>query len=341
VESAHPIPDARSVRAAVQLTRLLETVNENDTALFLISGGGSSLLTQPVDTVTLEDLQKLTDILLKNGAAIHEINILRRHVDKVKGGGLLRVCRSKHMLAFLLSDVIGNRLEDIASGPTAADPSTFQDAWAIVEKYRIQESVPGSILRHLELGCQGKMPETVKPSEAVTHNIQNIILADNRSAAEAAVKQAGQEGFDAAHLTSELGGDASLAGQYLADELRKALPAGRPVCIVEGGETTVRVEGNGLGGRNLEVALGAVRGMDGLPSAALVTLATDGEDGPTDAAGAVVTGDTLSRSVLHHLEIERFLKNHDSYHFFKALNDLIRTGPTHTNVNDLNFLFAF
>jgi hydroxypyruvate reductase len=350
MEAGHPIPDERGVLGAQRIRQLLPSVAADDLVITLISGGGSALLVSPVEGVNLSDLQALTNALLASGANIDEINTLRKHLERLKGGGLAQLCQPARVAALILSDVIGDPLDVIASGPTVPDPSTFEDAWRILERYDLVRHTPPGILAHLQRGREGREPETPKPGSGLFGRVQNLVIGSNRQAADAALRQAQQEGFNTLLLTTWLQGEARQAGRFLAAVLRQAAsdgqPVGRPACIVAGGETTVTLaigsdRGVGLGGRNLEIALGAAADLSGLKSAALVTLATDGGDGPTDAAGAVVTGETLERSRLAGLLPEEFLKRNDSYRFFQSLGDLLRTGPTRTNVNDLAFLFTF
>jgi glycerate 2-kinase len=301
----------------------------------LISGGGSALVTAPY--VPLEDLQTLTSLLLSSGARIDEINTLRRQLDRIKGGGLARATKAK-IVSLILSDVIGNPLEAIASGPTVPDPTTKQDALAILEKYTLEQRVPDSILLHLE---HDRVVSEHQEHESGFSNVENIIIGDNKLAAQAALEQAEQEGFQAEILTNELQGEAREVGRDLARRLREeSSRRARPFCLIAGGETTVTIRGEGKGGRNQELALNAVRELKGLQNVMLIALGTDGDDGPTDAAGAVVTGETAHRAEVLGLNAADSLSRNDAYPFFDALGDLLKTGPTGTNVNDLVFLFA-
>lgn len=341
--AGHPIPDERGLQATQKIFELLEQTQPDDLVIGLISGGGSALLTNPSPGVSLEDLQELTQALLASGASIDEINILRKHLDQAKGGNLARLASPARVLTLILSDVVGNRLDIIASGPTVPDPSTFSDAMQILQQYNLTKEIPTSISKHIEHGIQGSKQETPKPGDPVFDRVQNIIVASNLQAVEAAVRQAKNEGYHTLLLTSYLQGEARQAGRVFAAIARQidatGQPVPRPACVVAGGETTVTLQGDGLGGRNLELALGAVEELDGIADAVLITLASDGGDGPTDAAGAVVTGDTLSRAHTMGMQPIDYLKGNDSYHFFEPLEDLLRTGPTQTNVNDLTFLF--
>jgi len=335
LEGGHPVPDARSLHAGERVLEFVSSLEEKDTLVCLISGGGSALVTAPY--VPLEDLQTLTSLLLASGAPIDEINTLRRQLDRVKGGGLARATRAK-IISLILSDVIGNPLEAIASGPTVRDPTTKVDAIAILKKYSIEEKVPKSILDVLL-----SVPSLAVASNGatITERVQNIVIGDNKLAALAALEQAKQEGFHAEILTNELQGEARDAGRELAHRLREeGSKRTRPFCLIAGGETTVTIMGEGKGGRNQELALSAVDNLRGVENSMLVALATDGDDGPTDAAGAVVTEESAQRAEALGLDAADYLSRNASYPFFEALGDLLKTGPTGTNVNDLVFLFA-
>jgi len=344
-EASHPLPDERGVRATQAMMELLRACRPEDLVICLISGGASALLAAPVPGVTLKDLQALTHLLLACGASINQINTLRKHLDQMKGGQLARLAYPASIAGLILSDVVGNPLDVIGSGPTVPDNTTFEDAYSVLESYQLLDQAPRSIVDHILRGRRGETPETPKPGDPVFGHVQNVIIGSNLQAAEAALLQARTEGFNSLLLTAYLQGEARQAGRLLAAIVRQIVATGQPVprpaCLVAGGETTVTLQGDGLGGRNQELALGAVADLDGVPDVALVTLATDGGDGPTDAAGAVVTGDTMLRARKLGLRPEEYLRRNDAYHFFHALGDLIVTGPTGTNVNDLVFLFVF
>ena len=344
LEGGHPIPDARSVQAGQRVLEFVSSLEENDTLVCLISGGGSALVTAPY--VPLEDLQTLTSLLLGSGARIDEINVLRRQLDRIKGGGLAGATKAM-IISLILSDVIGNPLEAIASGPTVPDPTTKVDAMTILKKYELEKEVPKSIIQTLESRSVAVAPwrhlllKTQEQALAL-QSVQNIIIGDNKLAAQAARQQAEQEGFQAEILTNELQGEASEVGRELAQRLRVDTSIRtRPFCLIAGGETTVTIRGHGKGGRNQEVALAAVEQMAGLQNVMLIALATDGDDGPTDAAGAVVTGESARRAESLGLDAADYLSRNDAYPFFEALGDLLKTGPTGTNVNDLIFLCHF
>ena len=344
VEASHPLPDGRGLRATQAIIELLHACEPDDLVICLISGGASALLTAPVKDVSLADLQALTRLLLACGANINEINTLRKHLDQVKGGQLARLAQPAKIAALILSDVVGSPLDVIGSGPTVPDSTSFADAYAVLERYGLLDQAPPSIVDYLQLGCRGGVPETPKTEDPLFSRVQNVIVGSNLQAAEAARRQALTEGFNAMLLTTYLQGEARHAGRWLAAIARQIVTTGQPLpppaCLVVGGETTVTLVGDGLGGRNQEIALGAVADLTDLPGVLLLTLATDGGDGPTDAAGAVVTGETLQRAAQLGLYPGDYLMRNDAYNFFKALGDLFVTGPTGTNVNDLAFLFV-
>ena len=331
---SHPIPDSRSLEAGTRVLDFVSALDEKDTLVCLISGGGSALVTAPYNGISLEDMQSLTSLLLACGARIDEINTIRRSLDQVKGGGLARATKAK-IISLILSDVIGNPLEAIASGPTFPNPTTNADALMILKKYKIDEQVSESVLQTLE--SDSLLSEIWEQAP----RLQNLIIGDNRLAAEAALEQAQREGFHAEILTNELQGEARDMGFNLAHHLRvSAERLTRPFCLIAGGETTVTITGNGKGGRNQELALAAMHGLKGLENVMLIALATDGEDGPTDAAGAVVTGESAQRAEMLGVDAAGHLSRHDAYVCFDKLGDLLKPGPSGTNVNDLIFLIG-
>ena len=331
---SHPIPDSRSLEAGTRVLDFVSALNAEDTLVCLISGGGSALVTAPYNSISLEDMQSLTSLLLACGARIDEINTIRRSLDQVKGGGLARATKAK-IISLILSDVIGNPLEAIASGPTFPNPTTNADALMVLKKYKIDEQVSESVLQTLE--SDSLLSEIWEQAP----RLQNLIIGDNRLAAEAALEQAQREGFHAEILTNELQGEARDMGFNLAHHLRvSAERLTRPFCLIAGGETTVTITGNGKGGRNQELALAAMHGLKGLENVMLIALATDGEDGPTDAAGAVVTGESAQRAEMLGVDAAGHLSRHDAYVCFDKIGDLLKPGPSGTNVNDLIFLIG-
>jgi glycerate 2-kinase len=344
-EAGHPLPDEAGVAAARHIEELLAGTTERDLVLAVLSGGGSALMVLPADPVSLSDMRETTDLLLRSGATIVELNAVRKHLCRLKGGGLVRLARPARVASLILSDVVGDRLDAIASGPTAPDRTTFAEAWAVLERYALADEVPGAVRHRLQSGLDGRLPETLKPGDPTWQRVQNVVVGSNRLAAEAAVETAHNLGFHALLLSTFVEGEAREVARVAAALLREMICYGRPVespaCLIWGGETTVTVRGGGLGGRNQELALAAAQAIEGLPHVLLVALATDGTDGPTDAAGAVASGQTVARARAQGLDPTAYLADNNAYRFFGALQDLIRTGPTGTNVNDLLFLFTF
>ncbi len=345
VQAGHPMPDAQGLHGTRRLANLLARVSDRDLVLAVISGGGSALLPLPASGLGLDDVQQTTDILLRAGATIVELNAVRKHLSQIKGGGMARMAAHATLAGLILSDVVGDPLDAIASGPLSPDPTTFDDAWQVLARYDLLGKVPAAVRQRLQAGRQGEVPETPKPGSAHFARVHTVIVASNRLAAEAAVEAARQRRLNALLLSTFVEGEAREVGRVAAALLRELVhydrPVPRPACLVWGGETTVTVQGEGKGGRNQELALAAALAMEGLPDVVLVALGTDGTDGPTDAAGAVATGQTLARARRQGLDAHTHLQSNDAYPFFDALDDLIRTGPTGTNVNDLLFLFAF
>ena len=326
--AGHPVPDERSQQAGEAILDLLVQCNENDLLIFLISGGGSALITSPVAGVSLADLQTLTSLLLSSGARIDEINTLRRALDSVKGGGLAQAAHPAKQVSLILSDVVDSPLEAIASGPTVPNPTSNSDARAVLEKYDLLAKTPPAILTALHQDPDKKSPVLG----------ETLIIGSNRISAEAAHKAAMHEGFSAQILTTSLQGEAAEKGRELAEYLLSVVE--RSACIIVGGETTVTLGADpGLGGRNQEMALATVELLDGAENALFITLATDGDDGPTDAAGAVVNGGTFKRAKKLGHDPQAHLRAHSAYPFFDSLGDLLKPDPTGTNVNDLIFLF--
>ena len=295
IAAGHPLPDQRGVDATRELLSLLDGASANDLILCLLSGGASALLTAPAAGILLPDLQQLTSLLLRSGADIGEINTLRKHLDTVKGGGLLQTVAPARVISLILSDVIGDPLDIIASGPTVADASTFAQALDILRKYAVSSRISPSILTHLEQGAAGAVAETLILDDPLINLVQNLVIGSNRQAAQGAAQTAAALGFNTRLLSTPLQGEARLVGRILAqaahDLAGSTSPLPRPACLIAGGETTVTVQGDGLGGRNQELALAAVEPMNGLADTLLITLATDGGDVPTDDAGALVSGE--------------------------------------------------
>ena len=331
LQGGHPVPDESSLRAGRAALDFVGQLGARDLLLVLLSGGGSALMTQPRGAVTLTDWQAVTRALLACGARIDEINTLRRALDAVKGGGLTQAAGGARVLTLILSDVVGNPLEAIASGSTVPNPTDSADALAVLRKYDLLAQTPPAVLDVLSSAPRRRA------DAAHRARVQSFIVADNRRAVQAALSQAAALGYRPVDLGSDWQGEARQVGADWAVRLRAA--AGR-TCLAAGGETTVTLRGGGLGGRNQEAALAAVRPLAGKPQALLATLATDGEDGPTDAAGAVVDGSTLARAQALGMTPEDFLARNDAWHFFAALDDLLRPGSTGTNVNDIALMLV-
>jgi len=343
-EAGHPLPDAPGAKAAREMLALVSGLSPQDLVICAISGGGSALLPLPQPGLTLEDKVRTTDLLLRSGANITEMNTVRKHLSGIKGGRLARAVAPARLITLIVSDIVGSPVDAIASGPTAPDPTTYADALAVLDKYRLTDRVPPAALDVLHRGAAGDLPETPKPGESIFARARIVIVADNATAARAAVSEAGRLGFHALLLSTYIEGEAREVGRVLAGIAREVAasghPAGRPACIVAGGETTVTVTGTGQGGRNQELALAGARPLAGLPSTLLVSFATDGTDGPTDAAGAVADGTTLARARVRGLDPDRGLAENDAYPLLDAIGDLIRTGPTNTNVNDMMLILS-
>jgi glycerate 2-kinase len=344
MQGNHPVPGELSLRAGGEVMQFVTVSNGIDGFLFLISGGASALVTLPADGVDLSDLMKTTNLLLDCGASIDEINAVRKHLDEIKGGGLTAKAAPLPCYSLILSDVLGNRLDVIASGPTVPDPSTFADALKTLKKYELSTSVPSSVLARLTTGKKGSTPETPKPGDAIFSKNQSLIVGSLERSMLAAEKAAIRAGYGTELLSPLIIGEASQQGRRLGEFLKQKAaarkPGDQPLCWIGGGETTVTlgVQNHGSGGRNLELALAAVNSLAGLHGAALITFATDGEDGQSPAAGAVVTGATRQQATEHGMDPDEYLINHDSYSFFHALDAAIITGSTGTNVNDLVIL---
>lgn len=335
-ECGHPVPDERGVDGARRIAEIAGQAGESDLVICLVSGGASALLPAPVPPITLEEKQSVTRLLLASGANIHEINAVRKHISAIKGGQLARLAAPADVESLLLSDVIGDDLDVIGSGPTAPDASTFGTAVGILEKYRIFDRVPASVRDRLT----GVAPETPKPGDSLFKHVRNTVVGSNRLALDAAAAKATELGYRTLILASEIEGEtrdvARMHAAVAREIVRYGRPVRRPACIVTGGETTVTLKGEGLGGRNQEFVLAAAIDIAGLDGVVVLSAGTDGTDGPTDAAGAIADGSTLKRKP----DARRFLEANDSYHYFEALDDLIKTGPTNTNVMDVRLVMV-
>ncbi len=344
VEAGHPIPDEAGVDGAHQIIELVRTAGENDLVLFLISGGGSALLPGPADGLTLAEKQRTTQMLLQSGATIQEVNAVRKHISKLKGGRFAKLVAPANLVSLILSDVIGDSLEAIASGPTVADSTTYGDCLEIMRRYDLTDKMPHAVVDLLRRGAEGAVDETPKTSDAIFHKVQNVIIGSNRAALNGAARQAETFGYQTRVLSSSVEGESlTVAKSHAAlvkEIARRDQPLRLPACVISGGETTVTIRGDGLGGRNQEFALAAAVEIDGLDGVIILSGGTDGTDGPTDAAGGIVDASTVQRGKARGLDATAFLARNDSYHFLKATDDLLITGPTFTNVMDLQVMLV-
>jgi glycerate 2-kinase len=340
-ECGHPIPERRGVAGARRIAQIANEARQDDLIVCLISGGASALLPLPAPPITLAEKQATTRLLLHCGANIHEVNCVRKHISLIKGGQLARLACPATLVTLILSDVIGDDLDVIGSGPTAPDPTTFKDARAIFEKYRIWNKLPRSVRERVS--DTGAM-ETPKPGDKIFRKTQNVIVGSNALAVDAAAVEARRLGFNTLVLSTYLEGEAREVARVhsgVAREIRASgRPVGPPACVITGGETTVTVRGKGRGGRNQEFALAAALAIAGLPGTVILSAGTDGSDGPTVAAGAIADGTTVARADALGRSAAADLANNDSYSFFAALGDLIKTGPSGTNVADVQLILV-
>jgi glycerate 2-kinase len=339
-QCGHPVPDERGASGAARIAQIATGAGRDDLVICLVSGGASALLPLPAEGITLEEKQATTRLLLACGATIHEINAVRKHISRIKGGQLARLATPARVESLLLSDVIGDDLDVIGSGPTAPDASTFATVAAILDRYQIRTRVPAPVRERIEQGVRGEIPETPKPADPVFARVRNTIVGGNRLALDAAARAARSLGYRTLILSSTIEGETREIARMHAAIAREIVQSGRPArppaCIITGGETTVTIKGDGLGGRNQEFVLAAAIDIAGLENTVVFSAGTDGSDGPTDAAGAIADGDTLRRNPA----AREFLDRNDSYRYFQSLNDLVITGPTNTNVMDVRLLLV-
>ena len=339
IEAGHPVPDINGVKGTQQIIKLLKDLNKKTLVLCLISGGGSALLISPASGLTLEDKKEITKLLLNSGADIEALNTVRKHISKVKGGRLAEIAYPAKVFSFMLSDVIGDRLDLIASGPTAPDNTTYKDALEVLKKFKLIKKTPLRILELIKRGTGGLIPETLKEDNPIFNRVKNIVVGSNRRALIAARDKANALGLPAHIISSKIRGEAREVAKYLASLATSIRDAkGLPHCLISGGETQVTVKGKGMGGRNMELALGFALAIEGIGGVTLLSAGTDGTDGPTDAAGAIVDGNTIPKARASGLVPEVYLKNNDSYNFFKKIDGLFITGPTGTNVMDIQII---
>lgn len=338
----HPVPDEAGVEGTRKMLDLVEAATADDLVICLISGGGSSMMPLPRGGISLSDKREITDLLLKSGATITEINTVRKHISDFKGGWLAKKAYPATVLNLILSDVMGDPLDFIASGPTVPDSTTFHDAVSVLRKYDLWTRGPPSVTKVLLDGEKGLIPETPKASDEAFKRVHNVVVGNNRLASQTACTEFKSAGLNTLLLTSMMEGEARHVGTVLSSIAREVSisdnPVHKPGAVVAGGETTVTVTGKGKGGRNQEVALAAAMKLGNLDGVAVASLTTDGVDGPTDAAGAIVDGKTLAKAKRMGLSPEKFLAANDSYNFFSKISDLIFTGPTGTNVNDISLI---
>lgn len=356
VESGHPVPDEQGVRGAGEVISLAKEAGEDTLVITLVSGGGSALLPAPMSyeaegrrvVLSLEDKQQTTKALLRCGADITEINCIRKHLSGLKGGRLLQHIAPATCLSFILSDVVGDDLSSIASGMTAVDPTTFEDALGIIEKYGIADSVPAKVMQTLEYGRKGVIAETLKADGEAAALSTNILIGTLAQAMAAAGEKAAGLGYNVVRLTSRVTGDAGETARILAaiaaDTAGSELLSNKPACVISGGEPVVKLTGEGKGGRNQEMALVFLKEIQAHPElfegVTFLAASTDGNDGPTDAAGAFASIEVLEKSKEKGLSIRDYLSRNDSYHFHEALDSLYKTGPTNTNVCDLHVMLV-
>ena len=341
-EAGHPVPDEAGVTGAVRIAGLARHAGTRDLVICLISGGASALTPLPSASITLAEKQQTTKLLLDCGADIKEINAVRKHLSDFKGGQLARLAAPATLITLMLSDVIGDPPDAIGSGPTAPDTTTFANARAILEKYGLPGKVPPTVIGRIDRGARGEIADTPKPGDPAFRRTQNVIVGSNRLAVEAARDKARELGYRTLVLSTMIEGETKDVARMHAAVAREARASGQPVrppaCIISGGETTVTIRGRGLGGRNQEFALAAAMDIAGLEDVVVLSGGTDGTDGPTDAAGALADGETVAQAAARGLNAARMLAENDSYHFFEAIGDLMKTGPTRTNVMDVRLM---
>lgn len=348
IQAGHPVPDDESLRASQEIADICRRGDERTLFINLISGGGSALLSLPAAELTPEEKRETTSLLLACGADIGELNGIRKHLSGIKGGQLAALMAPATSLNLILSDVVGDRLDTIASGLTAGDETTFAQAMATINKYQLADKLPGHVLRHLEAGVRREITETPAPGDPVFHHVHNILIGTNYTALLAAQKEAENLGYHPVILSSQITGEAREAAKFLAgigkDIAAHDLLAAKPACLIAGGETTVTLRGKGLGGRNQEMALAFLAEIqndpDGTRNLHFLSAATDGNDGPTDAAGGFASHNVLQAAQTQGLSIQHFLSENNSYAFFDKAGYLYKTGPTNTNVCDLQMLIV-
>ena len=341
-EAGHPVPDAHSLKGTQCIAELAKSAGNHDLVICLISGGGSAFFTLPCEDIALVDLQQLTEQLLRCGANIREINTVRKHLSQIKGGRFAGLAYPATIVSLIISDVIGDRLDVIASGPTVPDGTTFQDAHTVLAKYRLVDKVPVSVRKHIEWGIEGKIEETPRQDDMVFQKVKNLIIAHNLTALRAIVQKAKQMGYYSFILSSMIEGDTRHAAQGFATMIKALADSSsfnrKPFCIVAGGEMTIKVSGKGKGGRNTDFCLALAPLIHGMKNVVVLSAGTDGIDGTTDAAGAIIDGATSHKALNLKLDIDAALTENDSYTLLKKLDELLITGSTQTNVMDIQII---
>ena len=343
-EAGHPVPDENGVKGTGAVLDFLQSAGQKDLIFSLISGGGSALLPFPVENITLSDKQEITRELLACGASIDEINAVRKHMSSSKGGQMARTAFPATIVNLMLSDVVGDKMDVIASGPFVPDRATFKDVWGIFNKYNLK-NIPPAIHEHMKAGLDGQISETPKKNDKIFDRVFNFIVGSNILALEAAGETAKTLGYETLILSSMVEGETKEVARVHSAMAKEIVKTGRPIpapaCIISGGETTVTIRGDGLGGRNQEFCLAACMDLVDLPPRVVILSGgTDGNDGPTDAAGALADPLTVTRGKDAGMEAAEFLNNNDAYHFFEKTGDLLMTGPTNTNVMDVRLVLV-
>ena len=345
IEASHPVPDLNGEKASQAILECVQSANENDCIIVLLSGGASALLPLPAEGITLDEKQKTTQILLSCGASIHEINCVRKHLSAIKGGLLAKAAYPAQIISLCVSDVIGDDLSVIGSGPCAPDPSTFDDAISVLIKYDIENKIPGKVFSRIKQGAIGNIAETPKMRDICFSRTENIIVMSNAIAMNEAENTATSIGYDVVRLSSSIEGDTTDAAKYHADIVRDIIARRntliKPVAVISGGETTVKVQGKGLGGRNMEFVLRCALELENELGIFIASAGTDGTDGPTDAAGAWIATEKIRSMRQQGIIPEQFANNNDSYNFFREAETLIHTGPTGTNVLDIRIILLY
>ncbi|MFC1493825.1 glycerate kinase [Thermodesulfobacteriota bacterium] len=344
IEADHPLPDKSGVEGTKKILGIIENAGEKDLVFSLISGGGSALLPQPTGNITLEEKQAVTQKLLECGASIDEINCIRKHISSSKGGQMARTAFPATTINLMLSDVVGDRMDVIASGPFVPDMSSYRESWEIIEKYGL-EDIPDSVRDHLKAGLSGKIEDTPKTGDPIFEKVSNVVIGSNILALESAAEEAERLGYDTVILSSMIEGETKDVARVHAAIAREVIKTGRPksapCCVISGGETTVTIKGKGMGGRNQEFCLAAAMDIKDMPERVVILSGgTDGNDGPTDAAGGIIDPLTTARGNSAGISANEYLNNNDSYNYLKKTGDLLITGPTNTNVMDVRLVLV-